>query len=113
METFGFLHRPAQVPLMAADTGMFKVLKAGTQMFIRAERYEEVKYLSLNFHYKRRKIMVNKINRSALDELSKHNWKIAQKMLFDNAKKHPCHETFNNLGYYLCTEGLECKNNKV
>ena len=57
--------------------------------------------------------MVRIINAKALHELHKQNWKEAQILLFENSKKNPCHETFNNLGYYLCSEGLECKNGKV
>lgn len=52
-------------------------------------------------------------NHAALEELSKGNFKKAQELFFENAKKNPCHGTYNNLGYYLCTEGLECKNGKV
>ena len=53
------------------------------------------------------------INHQALNELSKQNWMEAQRLFFDNAKKNPTHETYNNLGYYLCTEGLECSNGKT
>ena len=29
-----------------------------------------------------------------------------------HTQKNPCHETFNNIGYYLCTEGLMCSNER-
>ena len=41
------------------------------------------------------------MNHKALNELSMQNQAEAQKLLFENAKKNPCHENFNNLGYYL------------
>lgn len=52
------------------------------------------------------------MNHKALNELSMQNQAETQKLLFENAKKNPCHETFNNLGYYLCTEGLMCSNRR-
>lgn len=56
---------------------------------------------------------MNEINKKALLELDSGNWKEAQKLFFENAKNNPSHETLNNLGYYLCTEGLTCVNGKV
>lgn len=50
--------------------------------------------------------MFQEINHKAMTELCNQNFVGAQKLLFENAKKNPCHETFNNLGYFLCTEGL-------
>lgn len=52
-------------------------------------------------------------NQAALEALSRGNFSKAQELFFENAKKNPCHGTYNNLGYYLCTEGLECRNGKV
>lgn len=54
-----------------------------------------------------------KINSAALDNLSKQNFAEAQSLFFENARNTPSHETYNNLGYFLCTEGLECKNGRV
>ncbi len=59
------------------------------------------------------KMGVYEYNQAALEELSRGNFSKAQELLFENAQKNPCHGTYNNLGYYLCTEGLECKNGKV
>ena len=53
------------------------------------------------------------VNDCALKLLSKGSFAQAQKLLFENAKSNPSHETYNNLGWYLFTEGLECKNGKV
>lgn len=49
------------------------------------------------------------INEFALKLLYNHDWIGAQKLFFENAKKYPSHETFNNLGYFLITEGLSLK----
>ena len=53
------------------------------------------------------------INEKALDFLSNQDWKNAQFLFFDNVRKNPCHQTYNNLGVYLINEGLECKNGKT
>lgn len=53
------------------------------------------------------------INAHALKCLNSQRWKEAQKKFFENAKKNPCHETYNNLGYFLINEGIECENGKV
>jgi len=53
------------------------------------------------------------INENALNCLKNQNWKEAQEKFFENAKKNPSHKTYNNLGYFLITEGIECKNGKV
>ena len=53
------------------------------------------------------------INGKALDNLSSQHWMNAQKLFFMNMKKHPSHQTYNNLGYYLISEGLICKNGKT
>ena len=53
------------------------------------------------------------INQKALASLSKQKWKTAQQLFYYNAKKNPSHETYNNLGYFLITEGLLCKNGKT
>ena len=53
------------------------------------------------------------INEKALDFLSKQNWGEAQNLFFYNAKHNPTHETYNNLGFYLITEGLLCKNGRT
>ena len=49
------------------------------------------------------------INKEALCYLSEQNWEKAQYLFYTNAKKNPSHNSFNNLGYYLITEGLLCK----
>lgn len=53
------------------------------------------------------------INENALNFLMKQNWARAQQLFFENAKKNPSHETYNNLGNYLINEGLLCKNGRV
>lgn len=53
------------------------------------------------------------INKQALCFLSNQDWTQAQNLFFENARKHPSYQTYNNLGYYLISEGLECKNGKV
>lgn len=57
--------------------------------------------------------MEDSINKIALLALSEGDWERAQQLLFENAKKNPCHESFNNLGYFLITEGLLCKNGRT
>ena len=52
-------------------------------------------------------------NQKALIALSKGHFSEAQKLLFENARHFPTHETYHNIGYFLCSEGLECKNGKV
>ena len=51
-------------------------------------------------------------NYQALTALSRHNFIEAQQLFFENAKENPSHQTYNNLGFYLITEGLECVNGK-
>ena len=53
------------------------------------------------------------INENALNCLKSQKWKEAQENFFENAKKNPSHQTYNNLGYFLINEGIECKNGKV
>lgn len=55
----------------------------------------------------------NIINKQALLKLAQQDWKGAQTLFFENAKKNPSNKTYNNLGKYLIDEGLECKNGKV
>lgn len=55
----------------------------------------------------------NNINKKALNSLLEQNWEEAQKLFFENAKRNPSHETYNNLGNYLIEEGLICKNGYV
>ena len=50
------------------------------------------------------------INMQAIDALIKGNNLEAQKYFFENAKNNPSHETYNNLGYYLCSQGLQYVN---
>lgn len=52
-------------------------------------------------------------NAAAMECLSKQDFAGAQKLFFDNAMTAPSHETYNNLGYFLCTEGLECRSGKT
>lgn len=52
-------------------------------------------------------------NAMALLYLSNQQWEKAQVLFFENAKSNPSHQTYNNLGYYLVSEGLICKNGKV
>ena len=54
-----------------------------------------------------------KLNAEALEILSQGNFIGAKRKFQINAKKHPGHQTFNNLGQYYFTEGLEMKNGKV
>ena len=53
------------------------------------------------------------INKKALNFLVNQRWKEAQKLFFYNAKINPTHETYNNLGFYLISEGFECENGKI
>ena len=55
-------------------------------------------------------MVAKEINETALDLLSKQDFTNAQNLFFKNAKENPSHETYNNLGYYLVSEGLICKN---
>ena len=50
------------------------------------------------------------INQAALENLKKQDWQSAQKLFFENARKNPSHKTYNNLGVFLITEGLTCRN---
>ena len=52
-------------------------------------------------------------NHMALCLLDSQDWQHAQQILRENAKKHPCYQTYNNYGYYLITEGILCKNGKT
>lgn len=54
-----------------------------------------------------------KRNAEALATLSQGNFIGTQQILQENAKRYPGHQTYNNLGYYYCTEGLEMKNGQV
>ena len=53
------------------------------------------------------------VNEKALSLLDEQRWSEAQALFFENAKKNPSHETYNNLGWYLISEGLTCKNGSV
>ena len=53
------------------------------------------------------------LNKEAMLALENRDCRKAQALFFENVKKYPCHETYNNLGYFLITEGLECKNGQV
>ena len=57
--------------------------------------------------------MPRKINDVALMFLQEHNFLQAQKMFYINKKNNPCHQTYNNLGYYLITEGMLCSNGRI
>lgn len=50
------------------------------------------------------------INQEALSALENLEYAKAQSLFLKNAKKFPCHETFHNWGYFLITEGLQCRN---
>ena len=54
-----------------------------------------------------------KTNSEALRALTEQQWEKAQMLLFANARYYPSHQTYNNLGFYLITEGLLCKNGKA
>ena len=56
---------------------------------------------------------MQKINHTALLYLQRQDFEKAQKLLYFNKKKYPCHQTYNNLGYYLITEGMMCGNGKI
>ena len=51
-------------------------------------------------------------NQKALELLSKRDWNSAQKLLFENANRFKSHNSYNNLGHYLVTEGLVCKDGR-
>lgn len=53
------------------------------------------------------------INENALNSLKKQQWLTAQKMFFLNARVFPSHNSYNNLGVFLITEGLTCKNGRT
>ena len=57
--------------------------------------------------------MVRKINQDALRSLASQEWLVAQRLFFKNAKENSSYQTYNNLGYFLITEGLTCKNGIV
>ena len=42
-----------------------------------------------------------KINQAAFEAFEKQNWEKAQELLYKNIKQNPCHQTLNNLGYFL------------
>ena len=46
------------------------------------------------------------INQAALELLNKQEFMSAQRLFFRNAHKHPSHQTYNNLGIFLLTEGF-------
>ena len=50
------------------------------------------------------------INEKALAFLANQDWKTAQELFYENARKFPSHKTYNNLGFFLIREGLLCKN---
>jgi len=58
-------------------------------------------------------MIAKETNRKAMNALSQQNFTEAQHLFFENAKRNPSHQTYNNLGYYLISEGLECKGGKV
>ena len=58
-------------------------------------------------------MIAKEINQKAMDALRRQNFAEAQHLFFENAKRNPSHKTYNNLGYYLISEGLECKGGKV
>lgn len=58
-------------------------------------------------------VNAQKTNQGVMEALARQKFGRAQKLFFENARKNPSYQTFNNLGYYLITEGLECKNGKV
>lgn len=51
-------------------------------------------------------------NKKALEFLTNRDWHSAQKLLFENASRYKSHNSYNNLGYYLVTEGMICKDGK-
>ena len=52
------------------------------------------------------------INSDALLALIDQNWDKAQELFYQNAIENPSHKTYNNLGHYLWSEGLICKDGK-
>ena len=56
--------------------------------------------------------MQKHINDVALLALHKQDWEAAQKLFYQNVIENPSHRTYNNLGYYLWSEGLICKDGK-
>lgn len=55
---------------------------------------------------------MRKINEFALNALNNGDFLAAQENFYRNIKLNPCHETYNNLGFYLISEGLICKNGR-
>lgn len=53
------------------------------------------------------------ININALNLLENQEWSKAQKLFFYNVKINPSYQTYNNLGFYLVSEGIQCKNGKT
>ena len=52
-------------------------------------------------------------NHEALLALERQQFKKAQSLFAENAKRNPSHQTLNNLGVFLFEEGFECKNGKI
>lgn len=52
-------------------------------------------------------------NQKALEKLDEGDYYGAQALLRKNAKKHPDHLTFNNLGVYYVTEGMELRDGRM
>lgn len=53
---------------------------------------------------------ISSVNHRALKALEDQDYMQAQSLFYQNAICAPTHGTLHNLGYYLCTEGLICRN---
>lgn len=53
------------------------------------------------------------INSKAMRALEAQEFGVAQALFFENARINPSLETYNNLGYYLITEGYVSKNGNI
>lgn len=58
-------------------------------------------------------MLEKEMNQMALDLLDSQSFASAQRLFFQNALKHPCHQTYNNLGVFLFTEGFTCFRKKT
>ncbi len=53
------------------------------------------------------------INMRALGLLASQDLITSQKLFFENARRNPSYQTYNNLGFFLLTEGLTDKNGRT
>lgn len=58
-------------------------------------------------------MVAEELNRDALDALKSRNWERAQELFFKNAKENPSYQTYNNLGFFLITEGFTYRSGEM